>query len=554
MKKLLLLICLLPFFAHSQTWVNGTIQRLSTTGEIRYIQSSFIDSLVRLQKNSLSNLDMLRYNSATGKFIPRTPAEVLSDIAAQGTATRTTVGNSFYTLTNPSAITFPRINADNTVSALDAASFRTAIGAGTSTVTPAALTKTDDTNVTLTLGGTPSTALLQATSLTLGWTGTLAASRGGTGISSLGTGVATALGVNVGSAGAFVVNGGALGTPSSGNLANTTGLPRSSITGLGTGVSSALGISVGSSGGMIVGDGNAQLASLTMTGTLAMGSNNITSTGSLGATGARLTKGWFTDLEVTNAIAGSITGSAATLTTTRTIFGQNFNGSANVSGAASGITTLTLSGEITSTATGEVFGALSGGTSSVFHRMQNTGSDFYIGIDNSTGGIFGGGNYAANIYNASATNLNLWTNGVKALSINSSQNATFAGTLGIGGTADNVKGGTYTPTITNGTNISTSTPQLSHYTRTGDEVTVTVAFDATYSGSGGTNLEVSLPISSNLTSVYDLHGSGVQNSNQPTNGIYVLGDTTNDRAQLFYNVPATGTNLGGNITFMYTVK
>jgi hypothetical protein len=44
-------------------------------------------------------------------------------------------------------------------------------------VTPAALTKVDDTNVTLTLGGTPSTALLQATSLTLGWTGTLADAR-----------------------------------------------------------------------------------------------------------------------------------------------------------------------------------------------------------------------------------------------------------------------------------------------------------------------------------------------------------------------------------------
>lgn len=42
---------------------------------------------------------------------------------------------------------------------------------------PSALTKVDDTNVTLTLGGTPSTALLQATSLTLGWTGTLALSR-----------------------------------------------------------------------------------------------------------------------------------------------------------------------------------------------------------------------------------------------------------------------------------------------------------------------------------------------------------------------------------------
>ncbi len=47
-------------------------------------------------------------------------------------------------------------------------------------VTPAALTKTDDANVTLTLGGTPATALLQATSLTLGWTGQLGLARGGT--------------------------------------------------------------------------------------------------------------------------------------------------------------------------------------------------------------------------------------------------------------------------------------------------------------------------------------------------------------------------------------
>jgi hypothetical protein len=42
----------------------------------------------------------------------------------------TTVGQSMFTLTNPSAITFPRFNADNTVSALNAADFRTAIGAG----------------------------------------------------------------------------------------------------------------------------------------------------------------------------------------------------------------------------------------------------------------------------------------------------------------------------------------------------------------------------------------------------------------------------------------
>lgn len=47
--------------------------------------------------------------------------------------------------------------------------------------TPAALTKTNDTNITLTLGGTPATALLQAASITAGWAGTLAGSRGGLG-------------------------------------------------------------------------------------------------------------------------------------------------------------------------------------------------------------------------------------------------------------------------------------------------------------------------------------------------------------------------------------
>lgn len=44
-----------------------------------------------------------------------------------------------------------------------------------------ALTKTDDTNVTLTLGGSPATALLQDASITVGWSGILAATRGGTG-------------------------------------------------------------------------------------------------------------------------------------------------------------------------------------------------------------------------------------------------------------------------------------------------------------------------------------------------------------------------------------
>jgi hypothetical protein len=61
----------------------------------------------------------------------------------------TTVGQSMFTLTNPSAITFPRFNADNSVTALSAANFRTAIGAGTvTTVTAAAGTPISITNNT----------------------------------------------------------------------------------------------------------------------------------------------------------------------------------------------------------------------------------------------------------------------------------------------------------------------------------------------------------------------------------------------------------------------
>ena len=68
----------------------------------------------------------------------------------------TTVGQNFFTLTNPSAITFPRINANNSVSTLDATSFRTAIGAGTGDGT---ISSVSGTALQITSTGTPAVTL-----------------------------------------------------------------------------------------------------------------------------------------------------------------------------------------------------------------------------------------------------------------------------------------------------------------------------------------------------------------------------------------------------------
>ena len=66
----------------------------------------------------------------------------------------------------------------------DAATMRSTLGlTSVASATPAALSKTDDANVTLTLSGTPASALLQATGIAAGWSGTLSAARGGFGMS-----------------------------------------------------------------------------------------------------------------------------------------------------------------------------------------------------------------------------------------------------------------------------------------------------------------------------------------------------------------------------------
>ena len=113
--------------------------------------------------------------------------------------------------------------------------------------------------------GTPSSATLtNATGLPVA-----------TGISGLGTGVATALAVSVGSSGAPVVNGGALGTPSSGVATNITGLP------LSTGVTGTLPVANGGTGITSFGSGVATFLGTPSSANLAAAVSDETGTGAL---------------------------------------------------------------------------------------------------------------------------------------------------------------------------------------------------------------------------------------------------------------------------------
>ena len=104
----------------------------------------------------------------------------------------------------------------------------------TSIASGATVTNIDGLTINSTTIPTSATLLTSGGALGTPASGTLTNATGlpvSTGVSGLGTGVATALAVAVGSAGAAVVNGGALGTPSSGTLTNATGLPLTGTTG-----------------------------------------------------------------------------------------------------------------------------------------------------------------------------------------------------------------------------------------------------------------------------------------------------------------------------------
>jgi hypothetical protein len=162
----------------------------------------------------------------------------------------------------------------------------------------AALTRTDDTNVTATLTGTPATALLQAVNVALGWTGTLAAAR-------LNANVVQAVTNDTNVTGSIAAQVLTLGW--TGTLAVARG---------------GIGIGTLASNGVLYGNGTGAVQTLTV---------NATATKKFLTQTSSAAPAWDTiavsDVPTLNQ---DTTGSAAKWTTARLLAGNSVDGSANV--------------------------------------------------------------------------------------------------------------------------------------------------------------------------------------------------------------------------------
>ena len=166
----------------------------------------------------------------------------------------------------------------------------------------------------------------------------------------LGTNVATALGTAVGSAGAFVVNGGALGTPSSGTLTNATGLPivagttgtlsvarggtgATSLTAnnvlLGNGTSALQTVAPGASGNVLTSNGTTWTSSAPATSVSLSADNTWTGTQSFTGSSSKLAVVLSDAAETATVSATAATGTINFDVTTQSVLYYTTNASGN---------------------------------------------------------------------------------------------------------------------------------------------------------------------------------------------------------------------------------
>jgi len=165
----------------------------------------------------------------------------------------------------------------------------------------AALTKTDDTNVTLTLGGSASTALVNAASLTLGWTGQLALSRGGTGASTAQAAINALAGATT--SGQYLRGDGSNVTLSA-IQAGDVPILNQNTTGTAAGLSSTLAVSSGGTGQTSYTDGQLLIGN---TATTSLSKATLTA-----GSGVTITNGNGTITIAASGSGGTVTGVTAT--------------------------------------------------------------------------------------------------------------------------------------------------------------------------------------------------------------------------------------------------
>ncbi len=114
-------------------------------------------------------------------------------------------------------------------------------------------------------------------------------------------------------------------------------------------------------------------------------------------------------------------------------------------------------------------------------------------------------------------------------------------------TSLNIVTGSYTPTLTNTTNLDGSTSDVCNYCRINDFVMVwgNLSVDPTTTGVA-TRLGVSLPIASNFAATTDLGGS--MGTSGATGAGRIFADTGNDRADFSFIAPF---NVNGGLGFSF---
>jgi hypothetical protein len=121
------------------------------------------------------------------------------------------------------------------------------------------------------------------------------------------------------------------------------------------------------------------------------------------------------------------------------------------------------------------------------------------------------------------------------------------------GATQAIASGTYTPTVTNVTNVAASTPRLTQWIRVGSVVMVSGVMDIDPTATAITTWGVSLPIASNFANSWECGGAGAQvYGGIETKCVSIQGDATNNRAQ-FDCLPQDAANRPITFSFMYLI-